>query len=77
MRGGLAMAKPSKPVFQQKTFINVPLSDEHKAEIKAWTMTVDEFDNKFLKLVEEGVRVTVVYDDFNHCFSATLAYKDD
>jgi hypothetical protein len=71
------MAKASSPQFSQKTFINVPLTDEHKAQIKAWTMDLAEFDSLMTKLIEEGIRVTIVYDDFNQCFSTTLAQKDD
>ncbi len=61
----------------QKTFVNVPLTAEIKADIKAWDLDGDALDNLLLKLVEADIRITVSYDSYHQCFSCTLAHTDD
>lgn len=60
-----------------KTFVNVNLTNDDRQAIKAWSLTLEDLDNAFLKLVEEGHRVNVSYDSFNQCFSATLNQTDE
>lgn len=63
--------------FTQKTFVNVPLTAEHKASIKDWHIDLSGLDDMLLKLLETDIRVTMSYDSYNQCYSATLAHTDD
>lgn len=53
-------------------WVNYTLSADQKAELKSQTF---DFDNALLRLTEEGMKVTIAYDDFNECYSCYLIPK--
>ena len=54
------------------SWVNYTLSADQKAELKSQTF---DFDNALLRLTEEGMKVTIAYDDFNECYSCYLIPK--
>lgn len=68
--------KSPKSGFEPAQFINVPLSPEQKAEIKAWLNSLEELDDALLKTCDSGYKVTIRYDDRNECFAAWIAPID-
>lgn len=54
------------------SWVNYTLSADQKAELKS---QIFDFDNALLRLTEEGMKVTIAYDDFNECYSCYLIPK--
>lgn len=67
--------KTERPVKKDSgvSWVNYTLSTDQKAELKAQTF---DFDNALLRLTEEGLKVTIAYDDYNECYSCYLIPKN-
>lgn len=73
-------SKNGRPVKNERTakkdsgvsWVNYTLSADQKADLKSQTF---DFDNALLRLTEEGMKVTIAYDDFNECYSCYLIPK--
>src|SRR5690242_14257100 len=66
--------KPSRvpPPFKPAEFVNIQLSKEQQAEIRANAWSLDAFDNALNNLLGAGYKVTFRYDERNDCFAAWL-----
>lgn len=69
--------KPTQPRFNDVQFVNWSLTDEEKAACKEWSVTMGDFDNALGKLIEEGYKVTVSYDNYRSCFTASIVPTKD
>lgn len=70
-------SKPTQPRFNDVQFVNWSLSAEEKAAVKAWVLTIEEYDNFIGGLVEAGYKITVSYDNFRACFTASIVPTKD
>lgn len=69
--------KPTQPRFNDVQFVNWSLSAEEKAACKAWKMTTEDYDNFIGGVVEAGYKITVSYDNFRLCFTASIVPTKD
>jgi len=69
--------KPTQPRFNDVQFVNWSLTVEEKAAVKAWALTLEEYDNFVGGLVEAGYKITVSYDNFRSCFTASIVPTKD
>lgn len=58
------------PAYQG--YVPVYLDDKAKKAIKANLGTMEQVFDKFTKYVEDGYRLTIGWDDYNECMSASL-----
>lgn len=72
----VTLAKSLKTSFEPAEFINVPLSAEQKAELRAWLPDFGEIDDALLKTCESGYKITLRFDDRNECFACWLSPVD-
>ena len=70
-------SKPTQPRFNDVQFVNWSLSAEEKAACKAWSLTVGDYASAIGGLVEAGYKVTVSYDNFRACFTASIVPTKD
>jgi len=66
------MAKAKGGFQNNATFINWSLTKEQKAEIKAFVMNVDDYDDFLTRLTDTHHKITVSEDKFNDCYSASI-----
>lgn len=67
--------KKAKPKFANpdfKGFVNISLTEELKATIKAQPFSSEVFEQELLKLTEFGWSVKFAADDYNHCYQCVL-----
>lgn len=69
--------KPIQPRFNDITFVNWSLNAEQKAACKGWNLSMEDFDSCYAKLIEEGYKVTVSYDNFRGCYTASIVPTKD
>lgn len=69
--------KPTQPRFNDVQFVNWSLSVEEKAAVKAWLLTLEEYDDFIGGLVEAGYKITISYDNFRSCFTASIVPTKD
>jgi hypothetical protein len=65
-------AEPKVERFNDVKFVNWSLSPDEKAACKAWELSLEDYDEALLTLVEAGYKSTVSYDDFRSCFTASI-----
>lgn len=69
--------KPTQQRFNDVQFVNWSLSVEEKAACKGWLLGEGELDNACVLLIEGGYKVTVSYDVFRSCFTASIVPTKD
>jgi len=69
--------KPVQPRFNDVQFVNWALSAEEKVACKAWSLNLEDYDSAYGKLIEDGYKVTVSYDGFRSCFTASVVPAKD
>lgn len=72
-----AKKAPTQPRFNDVQFVNWSLSAEEKAACKAWELSVDDYSDAIGSLIEGGYKVTVSYDNFRSCFTASIVPTKD
>lgn len=65
------------PGFKPANFININLTKEQVAIVKATPWDIDKFDVSCEGLMHDGFKLTVRYDQRNDCYSAWLVPSDD
>lgn len=63
---------PVQPRFNDVQFVNWSLDAEQKAACKAWVLSIEDYDAALGNLIEAGYKTTVSYDQFRHCFTASI-----
>lgn len=63
---------PTKPRFNDVKFVNWSLSAEEKSACKAWELSLEDYDNALISLIEAGYKITSSYDNFRHCHTCSL-----
>lgn len=66
-----------QPRFNDVQFVNWALSAEDKTACKEWELSVDDYSDAIGSLIEGGYKVTVSYDDFRSCFTASIVPTKD
>lgn len=61
-----------KPEWTKSVFINQDLTAEQQREVKAQNWGFDEVESLLVKLLEQEYKVSVSFDNYNHCFAAWL-----
>jgi hypothetical protein len=72
--------KPKAPVqkrFNDVTFVNWSLSPEEKSDCKAWILSLEDYDAALGRLIEAGYKTTLSYDNFRHCYTASIVPTKD
>lgn len=69
--------KPTQPRFNDVSFINWSLSPEEKAACKAWSLSLEDYDNAIGNLVEGSYKTTISYDGFRSCFTCSIVPTKD
>lgn len=69
--------KPTQPRFNDVKFINWSLSVEEKAACKQWTFDTEAYDNEVGKLIQSGYKLTVSWDGFRSCYTASIVPTAD
>jgi len=72
-----AKSKPTQPRFNDVQFVNWSLSADEKIACKNWSLTQEDYDNAIGQLIEGGYKVTVSYDNFRSCFTASIVPTKD
>lgn len=67
---------PHPSTFSQMTFVNLTLSADDVANIKAANWGEGEFDLALHRLCMDGYKMTLRYDERNDCFAAWLIAPD-
>lgn len=67
----------AKREYVFKGFVNVGLSKDDKAKIKAIPLTLDDCESWLIKLVEANIKVSLTYDRYNTCYSCSLVPNTD
>lgn len=62
--------KPLNPDF--KGFVNVAVTDDLKATIKAIPFEDGQFVDQLFRLIDKGYSVKFSFDDYNRCFQAVM-----
>lgn len=57
-------------------FINWNLSPAQKKELKAAAFTLDWADTQFIRLADEGYKVSLQFDTYNECYSCFITTRD-
>lgn len=71
-RGGRSTSR-----FQSDSeFVNLELDKEQTAEYRAWRADVEEVENRWTELVEEGYRVNTKYDNYSSSCAAFIIPGD-
>ncbi len=60
------------PAFAPAKFVNITLSKEQLSAVKAESWDMSMTDNVLNKLLSDGYKVTMRYDDRNDCFACWL-----
>jgi len=70
-------AKPTTPRFNDVKFVNWSLSAEQKAACKEWNLSLEDFDEAYLVIIQAGYKITASYDDFRLCYTASIVPTKD
>jgi hypothetical protein len=68
---------PTKARFNDMKFINWSLSDDERAACKAWALSLEDYDNALISLVEAGYKITISYDNYRSCFTCSVVATPD
>ena len=68
---------PKRPRFNDAVFINWSLTDEQKASCKAWCNSLEDMDALETQLIQSNYKITVSWDDFRSCYTASLLPQGD
>lgn len=69
--------KPTQPRFNDVQFVNWSLSADEKAACREWSLVLDDYDDAVGSLIEAGYKVTVSYDNFRSCYTASIVPTKD
>lgn len=69
--------KPTAQRFNDVQFVNWSLSENEKQACKAWELSTDDYANAIGSLVEGGYKVTLSYDNYRACFTASIVPTKD
>ena len=58
--------------FNDVVFINWSLNADEKAVIKAWVPSLDEIDNHLIKIVQEGNKTTIGFDERGNAYTCSI-----
>lgn len=72
-----SVTKPTQPRFNDVQFVNWSLNPEEKSACKAWDLSREDYANAIGGLIEGGYKVTVSYDSFRSCFTASIVPTKD
>ena len=64
--------KSKTPRFNEAKFITYSLSKEQTKELKAMPFEMADLDTTFLRLLEEGYKITFRWDEYNQCYACWL-----
>jgi hypothetical protein len=70
-------SKPTKPRFNDVQFVNWSLSFEQKQDCKNFLVTEGDHDEALLTIIQAGYKVTVSYDNYRDCFTASIVPTQD
>jgi hypothetical protein len=59
-----------------KQFVQHELSEAESKKLKATQPTLDEYDDRILKLNEAGYKITLSVDNYNQCHQAMMQQGD-
>lgn len=60
------------PIFSPSEFVNINLTPDQKAAIKAAAFDLVSFDASIERLLDGGYKLTVRFDDRNDCYASWL-----
>jgi hypothetical protein len=72
-----APSQPRTRRFNDSVFVNWSLTDEQKASCKAWCTTLEDMDAAEISLLQSNYKITVSWDDFRQCYTASLLPQGD
>jgi hypothetical protein len=66
--------KYDNPAF--RGFININLTDDDRATIKASAFTAEDFDSYLMKHCDSGLKFTFSFDDYTRGFQVVATHSD-
>lgn len=63
--------------FNEVKWINWALSPEQKAQLKAWSPTLEDLDGEQIKIIQSSHRITTSYDSYGDCYTTSIVPTAD
>lgn len=57
------------PPYKPASFLNIPLTDEDKAAIKATPIHVEGLDTSLESMLRDGYKISLKLDTYNDCYA--------